>query len=93
MAAPTADNRQPWRYVVITDTTILKSIPRVLPNSYMTAKAPLAIVVCGVPEESMTEMGLSDYWIQDCSASSENIVMDTKRSTEKSFISGKLTIT
>ncbi|MBR6491891.1 MAG: nitroreductase family protein, partial [Bacteroidales bacterium] len=41
MAAPTAVNKQPWHFVVITDADIMKNVSR------QGAGAPLGIAVCG----------------------------------------------
>ncbi len=70
MAAPTGGNRQPWEFVVINDRNILDQIPNYIGAAKMAAKAPLAIAVCGVPAKSFNE-----YWIQDCSAATENILL------------------
>lgn len=74
MAAPTAGNRQPWRFVVVDDEAILKQFPALVSGARMAEKAPLAIVACGVPSESMSGL-LSQYWVQDCSAATENILL------------------
>lgn len=71
MAAPTAANRQPWRLVVLTDRDKLDAIPAFIPGAHMAAKAQLAIVVCGSPSESL----VPEYWVQDCSAVTENILL------------------
>lgn len=47
MAAPSAVNRQPWHFVVVTDKAQLKALSKANPYAGMVAKAPLAIVVCG----------------------------------------------
>ncbi len=70
MAAPTGGNRQPWRFVVIDDKAILDQIPAIIGGAKMADKAPMAIAVCGVPAEGMLE-----YWIQDTSAATENILL------------------
>ncbi len=74
MAAPTAGNRQPWQYVVITDRVILDAIPPVVKGAHMAAKAQLAIAVCGVPAESFPG-AQAEYWVQDCSAATENMLL------------------
>ncbi|MFI3269511.1 MAG: nitroreductase family protein [Rikenellaceae bacterium] len=74
MAAPTAGNRQPWEFVVITDRAVLDAIPEIIPASKMLRKAPLGIVVCGVPSQSFAPP-LDEYWVQDCSAVTENILI------------------
>ncbi len=73
MAAPTAGNRQPWEFYVVRDTSIIKQFPSVTKYANMTEDAQLAIVVCGVPSEAFPEE--KNYWIQDVSAATENILL------------------
>jgi nitroreductase len=68
MAAPSASNRQPWHFVVVTDRETLKALGRAHPFGKMIARASLAIAVCGDP-------ATSDWWVQDCSAATENILV------------------
>ena len=72
MAAPSANNQQSWEFVVIKDRVILKEIIGIHPNGYQMLKnAPLAIMICGNLEREI-EKG---YWVQDCSAATENILL------------------
>ncbi len=73
MAAPTAGNKQPWEDVVINDPEILAKIPTIIKSAKMAANAPLAIVSCGVPSKSIPNM--QEYWVQDVSASNENMLL------------------
>lgn len=73
MAAPSAVNAQPWAFVVVTDRAVLDSIESVHPWSNLKT-ATAAIVVCGDMEKTLKgEAG--EYWVQDCSAASENILL------------------
>lgn len=74
MAAPTAGNRQPWAFVVVTDRKTLDSLANELPYAKMLKEAPAAIVVCGVPKWGLKGKA-AVYWVQDCSAVSENILL------------------
>lgn len=74
MAAPTAGNKQPWEFVVITEREILDSIPGIIKASQMAKKSQLAIAICGLPENSFPG-NLSEYWVQDCSAATENMLI------------------
>ena len=47
MSAPSASNRQPWHFVVITERRQLDALTTILPYGQMLKQAPLAIVVCG----------------------------------------------
>jgi len=71
MSAPSASNEQPWHFVVIDKRSILDDIPNIHPYSRMLMGAPLAIAVCG---DLLLEKG-SGYWIQDCSAATENLLL------------------
>lgn len=73
MAAPTAVNFQPWRFVVITERQQLDELAEVLPYAKMLKQAPLAIVVCG---ETIWMNGAENtYWQQDCAAATQNILL------------------
>jgi len=73
MAAPTAVNYQPWRFVVVTDRAQLDAMAEILPYAKMLMQAPLAIVVCG--ETTWFEGRENPYWQQDCSAATENLLL------------------
>lgn len=73
MAAPSAVNAQPWAFVVVTDRAVMDSLNAVKP--YFNLKtATAAIVVCGDLQKAMEGDG-RDYWVQDCSAVTENILL------------------
>ena len=72
MSAPSAGNQQPWQFIVIDDRNILNGIPEVHPYSGMLKQAPLAIVVCGDMDR---EKYKGDYWVQDCSAATQNLLI------------------
>lgn len=74
MAAPTAGNKQPWRMVVVNDRAELDTIASTFPTMRMAAHAPLAVIMCGVPSETFDGEGV-DYWKQDVSAASENLLL------------------
>lgn len=75
MAAPTACNQQPWHFVVVTKREKLNEIGDSLPGmKRMLDKAPLAIAVCG-DETRFLEGDGRDFWVQDCSAATENMLV------------------
>lgn len=74
MAAPTAVNKQPWHFIVVTDKDQLQKLAEANPNAGMAAKAPLAIVVCGDMNKAL-EGDAREFWVQDCSAATENILL------------------
>ena len=74
MAAPTAVNKQPWAFVVVQDRAMLDQLREVHPNARMLATAQLAIVVCGDMTKAL-EGAAREYWVQDASAATENILL------------------
>lgn len=76
MAAPSAGNKQPWKFVVVKDKSILNSISANLNTMKMAEKAPLAVVVCGDINNTFPEDG-HDYWVEDVSAATENLLLAT----------------
>ena len=73
MAAPSAHNEQPWHFIVIKDRQILNQIPKFHPYAQMLKNAPVGICVCA-DLELEKDKGLG-YWIQDCSAATENVLI------------------
>ena len=71
MAAPSAGNQQPWRFVVVTDRAALDRLSGTSPYAGPLLRAPLAIVVCG---ETLGERH-PGYWVEDCSAAMENLLL------------------
>ncbi len=74
MAAPTAANKQPWHFVTVTDTAVLKRLSEAHPYAKMIGQAPLAIVVCGDLSKAL-DGEAREMWIQDVSAASQNILL------------------
>lgn len=73
MAAPTAMNIQPWSFVVVTERAMLDSLMAVHPYSNL-ATATAAIIVCG-DMQKYDDDTIRQYWVQDCSAATENILL------------------
>ena len=72
MAAPSAVNRQPWEFVVVTRPERLRPLQDLLP--YGSYPAPAAILVCGRPDLAQNEVD-GNFWVQDCSAATENLLI------------------
>ena len=68
MAAPSADNIQPWEFVVVKDTATRARLAETHPWSKMAAEAPVVFVVCGNERAS-------HHWTADCSAATENLLL------------------
>ena len=74
MAAPTAGNKQPWRFVVVDDKATLNEIGENFNTMTMARQAAAAIIMCG--DTTSTFKGEAQaYWVQDVSAASENLLL------------------
>jgi nitroreductase len=69
MAAPSASNKKPWHFVVITERDTLNRLADAHKYAKMLREAPLCVVVCG--DESVSPR----FWEQDCSAVTQNILL------------------
>jgi nitroreductase len=68
MNAPSAINTQPWHFIVLTGDILAQYFQI---NSNVPASAPMGILVCG-DKDAIPD---ADYYIQDCSAASQNILL------------------
>ncbi|MGD9873237.1 MAG: nitroreductase family protein [Kiritimatiellia bacterium] len=69
--APSAADQRPWHFVVIRDTALLRKLSGAMAKCDMLDTATLGILVCG--DESLEK--IPGYWVQDCSACAENILL------------------
>jgi nitroreductase len=74
MNAPSAGNEQPWQFIVINERKLLDEIMKVHPYSKMLAQVDNAILVCG----DLTLEKHEGFWMQDCSAATENMLLETE---------------
>ena len=71
MQAPSANNRQPWHFVVLRQRERLDALAGALPFGKMLGQAPLGIVVCA----DAALQPNAGYWAQDCAAATQNILL------------------
>ena len=69
MAAPSAENLQPWHFVTVRKRKVLDELAEVHKYAHMLKKAPLGIVVCGDQEVS------ERHWVEDTCAATQNILL------------------
>jgi len=71
MCAPSAGNERPWHFVVIKDRATLEGVMEFHPYAKMLKECAGAILVCGDPSLEK----YPGFWVQDCSAATENILL------------------
>ncbi len=74
MAAPSAMNLKPWKFIVVRGEEQLAELRKALPFGKI--EAPCAIVVCG-DLRSIKRPAMERFWEQDCSAATQNILLAT----------------
>jgi nitroreductase len=68
MAAPSANNSQPWEFIVVRKEDQRQQLAKMKTWSYMCAGASVVFVVCG-------NQGHSRHWVEDTSAATENLLL------------------
>ena len=71
MAAPSAGNQQPWRFIVTTSREALNAMAECTPYGKMLHEAPLAITICA----DTRDLRHPQMWQQDCSNATENALL------------------
>lgn len=72
MAAPSACNKRPWEFYVIKNRGLQEQLRHV--SRYSNMNSSLIIIVAGNDKRSLNHK-VNDFWIQDCSAAIENILL------------------
>ena len=71
-AGPTAHNRKPWVFLLANDPKTMEKVRTA--TLFGRFGAPAAIVVCG-DSRRMLPLAARDFWVQDCAAAAENILL------------------
>ena len=72
MSGPSACNKKPWKFYIVTDENKLEQLR--FAGRAFNYPSTLNIIVCGDRTKKLLDK-VEDYWIQDCSASVENILL------------------
>ena len=80
MAAPSAMDYDPWHFIIVQDVDLKRNLKASLPYVKMMNDSSTGIVVCGDIRlyERISQLEGEDntlYWVQDCSAASQNILL------------------
>jgi nitroreductase len=75
MEAPSAHNRRPWEFIVITDAEDRKAVAGMSPYAKMASSAAALIAVCVNLDLGQSDNSGDSWWVQDLSAATENILL------------------
>lgn len=76
MMAPSAKNTRPYEFAVVKSDDMRAKLAAISPNFHMLANAGAVIVVCG--RLDLAGGTAHEFWVQDCSAATENILLQAK---------------
>jgi len=76
MAAPSAINKQPWAFIVVTEEEKIAALGKALPYSRCSNKPAVAIIPCGDLSKAIPGE-MANFWINDVSAATENLLLAT----------------
>jgi nitroreductase len=71
MMAPSAGNEQPWQFIVVRNRETLEAITKAHPYAEMVRESQVTIMVCG----DLTAERHKGYWVQDCAACTQNMLL------------------
>jgi len=71
MYAPSAGNQRPWEFIVLKSSEMKLAVCESLPHGKMLADSAFGIVVCA----DLSKEKFPGYWVQDCSAAMENMLL------------------
>ena len=74
MSAPSAINKQPWVFIVVTDEEKIAALGEALPYSRCSNKPAVAIIPCGDLSKAIPGK-MSAFWVNDVSAATENLLL------------------
>lgn len=74
MSAPSAINKQPWAFVVVTEDSLIRQMGEAFPYSRCGNGAACAFVMCGDLSKAIEGEG-QGFWINDVSAATENLLL------------------
>lgn len=72
MYAPSAANQRPWEFLVIKDAAVKEKISKVSPYAKPALRAPVVLILLG----NMDNLTFPQYWEQDMSACTQNILLE-----------------
>ncbi|MBN1913761.1 MAG: nitroreductase family protein [Candidatus Omnitrophica bacterium] len=72
MNAPSAGNQQPWHFLIMKNKKTLEDASGCSPHAHALKDAAAGILLCG----DLSLEKHKDYWVQDCSACAENMLLE-----------------
>lgn len=72
--APSASNRQPWKFIVITDAEVKEKLRSAYDREWFIS-APIIIVACAFPANAWFRRDKKEYWQVDVAIAMQHLVL------------------
>jgi len=72
--APSAANRQPWSFIVVTDQKVKENLRSAYSRDWFIS-APAIIVACAFPEKAWVRLDGEEYWKVDITIAMQSLVL------------------
>lgn len=74
--APSAENAQPWKFIVVTDEELKRRLVSACAGQKFIAEAPIVIVGCGFPDEAYaTAGGYLNSYVLDVTIAMDHLIL------------------
>lgn len=72
--APSAANRQPWSFIVVTDAKTRETLRAAYDRDWFVS-APVIIIACAIPEKAWVRRDGEEYWKVDVAIAMQNLIL------------------
>ena len=74
--APSGKNLQPWKFILVRDSTLKEKLARASAGQFFIAQAPIVVVACGFPDQCYSRMGrYMKSWPVDVAIALEHLIL------------------
>jgi nitroreductase len=77
--SPSGKNLQPWKFILVKDSSLKQRIAKASNGQYFMAEAPLIVVACGFPDDCYSHMGnYMKSWPVDVAIAMEHLILQAQ---------------
>jgi nitroreductase len=77
--SPSGKNLQPWKFILVNDSSLKQRIAKASNGQYFMAEAPLIVVACGFPDDCYSRLGnYMKSWPVDVAIAVEHLILQAQ---------------
>ena len=77
--SPSGKNLQPWKFILVRDSSLKQKVAEASNKQYFMAEAPLIVVACGFPDDCYSRMGnYMKSWPVDVAIAMEHLILQAQ---------------